>query len=423
MPHRPTSSRRQFLRHVAGGAAGALALPSVFPSTILGANDRILLGHVGLRNRGENHLSATAKDTIAVCDVDREILAERAATAKSKGANSELATYSDYRALFERKDVDAVVISTPDHWHAIQTIDACLAGKDVYCEKPLGLVIAEGRRMVEVARQTKRIVQTGSQQRSNPLYPTACEYVRNGRLGKIERILVGIPGVNFSGPAIADSSPPGHLDYDLWLGPAPARPYNEKRVHYNFRFFWDYSAGQITNFGAHDLDIVQWALGMDSSGPVEIEGEATYHGLGWFEVPETLAVRYRYANGVEVSCGTGHPGGVTFVGEHGTIRTTRGKLENVSGKVLDEPIGDGERRLPRTHPNHLAQWLECVRSRELPICDVEIGHRSATVCHLGTIAVRTGRKIHWDPTSERIIGDPEAQSMVSKPYRAPWTLS
>ncbi len=246
----------------------------------------------------------------------------------------------DYRRLLDRKDIDAVVVTTPDHWHALITIQACQAGKDVYCEKPLSLTVAEGRKMVDAARKHHRIVQTGSQQRSDDRFRLACELVRSGKLGKIQEVLVGIPAVNFRGPAVADSTPPANLDYDVWLGPAPLKPYNEKHVHYNFRFFWDYSGGQMTNFGAHHLDIAQWALGMDSSGPVEIEGTATFDPTHTYEVTRTCRITYTYENGVRVVLGQEQkdiPQAVTFIGSEGRVFVDRKKIESTPRELVHDP--------------------------------------------------------------------------------------
>jgi predicted dehydrogenase len=297
-------------------------------------------------------------------------------------------------------------------------MDACAAGKDVYCEKPLTLVIDEGRKMVRAARRYNRIVQTGSQQRSDDRFRLACELVRNGRLGKIKNIEVGLPGPNWTPPPVPDGPPPAELDYDFWLGPAPYRPYNPKRVHYLFRFFWNYSGGQMTNFGAHHLDIVQWALGMDNSGPVSAEATATFQKDGWYETPEKFDVTYTYADGTPVHCGTGYRGGITFVGERGTIWVNRGKLEGPKDLLASTFSGTDTRLY--VSADHYENWLECLRTRKLPICDVEIGHRSATVCHLGNIAVRTGRKVRWDPEAERVVGDREQARMTHYDYRAPW---
>jgi predicted dehydrogenase len=301
------------------------------------------------------------------------------------------------------------------------TIHACEAGKDVYCEKPLTLTIAEGRAMVEAARRHNRIVQTGSQQRSDDRFRLACELVRSGRLGKIHMVRTGISGVNFKGPAVPDGAPPAELDYDFWLGPAPKRPYNVNRVHYNFRFFWDYSGGQMTNWGAHHNDIAQWGLGMDESGPISVEGTARYQKDGWYEVPEWFEATYRYANGVTLICGMKERGGTTFEGEKGTLWVNRGKIEANPPEILTEPLGESDTHLYVSKDHH-ANWLECIKSRKRPICDVEIGHRSATVCHLGNIAIRSGRKVTWDPVKEQVVGDSEQARMVSKAYRSPWRL-
>lgn len=304
------------------------------------------------------------------------------------------------------------------------TIHAYQAGKDVYCEKPLTLTIAEGRAMVHAARKHSRIVQTGSQQRSDVRFRKACELVRNGALGKLHTIKVGLPGPNWIDRAkmpVPDSDPPPRLDYDLWLGPAPERPYNANRVHYLFRFYWDYSGGQQTNFGAHHLDIAQWGLRMDDSGPTSIQGTATYHPQGWYETPDTARITYTYANGVKLLCSLGkggYPGGTTFEGEKGTIFVDRSKIV-LNPPEMAQHTGDVKLYVSN---NHYQNFLDCVKTRKTPICDLEIGHRSATVCHLGDIAVRVGRPIKWDPIKEEIIGDSEAATWVSKNYCKPWTL-
>jgi predicted dehydrogenase len=415
-----TPSRRGFLR---AGAALA-AFPAIVPARAFGAADRVRLGFVGVRNQGTNNLKAFLKrpdaDVVAVCDADRDVLAKARALA-AKATGKAVADPADYRKLLESKDVDAVVITTPDHWHARMTVDACAAGKDVYCEKPLSLTIAEGRAMVAAARREGRVVQTGSQQRSDARFRQACELVRNGRVGKIDRIVVGLPKVNFDGPAVPDGPPPPGLDYDAWLGPAPRKPYNAKHVHYLFRFFWDYSGGQLTNFGAHHLDIAQWALGRDESGPVAVAATATFHPEKWYEVPMQSTVTYTYEDGIKIICeqGTDAPGGLTFHGSEGTLYVTRGKIDANPRDILKEPRIATYRRLGRSDDHH-ANWLECIRTRATPVADVAIGHRSATVCHLGNLAIRLGRPLKWDPEAERFGDDSEANAMLARPYRKPW---
>ncbi len=419
----PHASRRDFLKQAGLGAGALFALPAFSYNRLAAAtppSEQVRIGSIGVGNQGRPNLRIHLKDAVAVCEVDKNRLAEAKATVE-KANGGTCAAYGDYRKLLDDKNVDAVIVTVPDHWHALITIHACEAGKDVYCEKPLSLTIGDGRAMVHAARRNKRIVQTGSQQRSGANFRKACELVRNGYLGKIHTVRVGIPGVNFRGPAVPDADPPPELDYDFWLGPAPKRPYNVNRVHYNFRFFWDYSGGQMTNFGAHDLDIAQWALGMDESGPVSAEGKARYHKQHWFEVPEWCEVVYHYASGVKLICGQGEKGGTTFEGEKGSLHVNRRGLTTTPADLAKQELKDTDVHL-YVSKNHHANWLECIKTRKAPICDVETGHRSATVCHLGNIAIRIGRKITWDPNKEEIVGDTEAAGMITRPYRTPWRL-
>src|SRR4051812_16049243 len=417
-------SRRQFLL----SSTAALVVPYIIPRSVFGANERIVTGHVGVGRQGSFNLKKflDLAEPAALCDVDKGHLAAAMKLAQEDEDPKKCDGYGDYRRLLDRKDIDAVVVTTPDHWHAPITIHACQAGKDVYCEKPLTLTIAEGRKTVEAARKNNRIVQTGSQQRSeyNGMFRLACELVRSGKIGKLQQVLVGIPITNFKGPAIPDSNPPAALDYDFWLGPAPKKPYNEKHVHYNFRFFWDYSGGQMTNFGAHHIDIAQWAMNMDNSGPIAVEGTATYDPEGRYEVTTTCRLNYTYESGVRLILGQGQkdiPQGVTFLGTAGRIFVDRDELNSDPKEIVSTELGDRDVHLYKANGHH-QNFLDCMKSRELPICDVEIGHRSATVCHLGNIAQRLGRKIQWDPAAERIVGDDQAAAMLSRPYRSPWTI-
>ena len=413
------TNRRNFLKAT---AASAIAAPYIIPSTAFGANERILTGHIGLGGQGRGNLRAFSNNAVALADVDSTHLANSIAEAKKRGRDCE--GFGDYRKMLERKDIDAVVISTPDHWHALATIHACQAGKDVYCEKPLSLTVVEGRQMVEAARKNKRIVQTGSQQRSADNFRYGCELVRNGRIGKVHTVLVGIARANHPGEPGPDSAPPAELDYNFWLGPAKVRPYNKKRIHYNFRFFWDYSGGQMTNWGAHHIDIAHWGLGMDDSGPLEVEGTAEFNPKGWHEVTEKCRIDYKYAGGITLTVGQEQsdiPMGTTFIGDKGKIHVNRGVLKSEPGDIIKQPIGDDEVKLYKSN-NHHQNFLECVKSRELPICDVEIGHRTATACHLGNIAVRLGQKVQWDPKKEQVVGNDDVAAMLERPYRSPWTL-
>lgn len=422
-------SRRGFLR--TGLAAGAfLSLPAGVYRAAFAADskpsERVRIGCIGVGNQGTPNMKAVLKNVVAVCEVDSNRLAAAAKLVEKDGSGAPQ-TFADYRKLLEMKDVDAVVITTPDHWHALQTVAACNAGKDVYVEKPLSLTVAEGRAMVKAARDNKRVVQTGSQQRSDAKFRQACELVRNGYLGKIKTVKVGLPKPNWIDRAkmpVPDTDPPKELDFETWLGPAPKVAYNPNRVHYLFRFFWDYSGGQQTNFGAHHLDITQWALGMDEGGPLTVEGTAKYHPEGWYETPDWTDITYTYPNGVTVKCGQDYKDAVTFEGEKGTIWAKRGTIEITLGGEKQDATkveSGGDVKLP-VSKNHHQNWLACIKSRELPIADVEIGHRSATVCHLGNIAIRHGKKITWDAAKEQIVGDEAAAKWLTKEYRKPWKL-
>jgi predicted dehydrogenase len=412
-------SRRRFLQ----SSAGLLAAPWIVPSRCFGANERVTVGMIGVRNQGTGNLKkflGVGCHVAAICDVDSDVRAKALQLVAEKGGKAD--ECDDYRKLLDRKDIDAVVVTVPDHWHALMTIHACQAGKDVYCEKPLSLAIAEGRRMVAAARANQRVVQTGSQQRSSEEFWRAASLVRNGAVGTLETVLVGIPKCNHPGPLGQDADPPRALNYDMWLGPAPQRPYNEKRVHYNFRFWWDYSGGQITNFGAHHLDITQWALGMDDSGPSSAEGTAQFHPEHLHEVTERCRITYAYPQGVNVVLGQLQddiPVGATFIGGAGRLFVTRGKIESDPPEIAQRKP-DLPMQLERSQ-DHARNFLECIKTRHRPICDVEIGHRSATVCHLGNLVARLGRKIQWDPAAERVIDDDEAQRMTDRDYRGPWT--
>jgi predicted dehydrogenase len=269
------------------------------------------------------------------------------------------------------------------------------------------------------------VVQTGSQQRSADNFRRACDLVRNGYIGKLQTVLVGIPGANHPGQPGPDGDPPPELDYEMWLGPAPHRPYNEKRVHYNFRFWWDYSGGQMTNWGAHHIDIAHWGMGVDDSGPLEVTAESvSFHPQKYHEVTESCRLVYKYPDDVTMIVGQKEadvPQGTTFIGSEGRIFVNRGKLTADPPDILKTELKPNDVNLYDSR-NHHRNFLDCVASRERPICDVEVGHRSAVACHLGNIAARTRETIIWDSAKEQIIGDKKLAAMVERPYRAPWKL-
>ncbi|MCX8035702.1 MAG: Gfo/Idh/MocA family oxidoreductase [Candidatus Sumerlaeia bacterium] len=421
-------SRRHFLKtsaQSAAGAAAALSGPVIIPRSALGgagkrpANDRLGLGWVGCGGQGSSDVNKFLRtgqvELVALCDVNRAH-AEAAAAKWSSGK----AIYTDFRKMLEHPGIDIVEIATPDHWHALISIAAAEAGKDVYCQKPMTLTIAEGRAMVNAVRKHNRILQVGSQQRSEFSFRRACELVRSGRIGKLQYVETKIGG-NRTLPWEGFDRVPEGLDWDMYLGPAPWVVYNRHRASNRFRVFWDYSGGNMTDWGAHHNDIAQWGLDMDHSGPVEIEGSGTFPTGVMSECPTEFHATFRYKNGVEVRC-TSKGNDVIFHGTDGWITCNRGnKLIASREEIIKEPLGPNDVRLYESD-DHYENFLECVRTRKLPVCDVEIGHRSVTVCHLGNIAIRLGRKIRWDPEKEQIVGDEEAAHWVSRPMRRPWSI-
>jgi len=420
--------RREFVR---GAVATALAAPLIVPNSAFGNQDkdppseRITLGFIGIGKMNRGHLGRflgmSDVQVLAVCEVDttrrnhaKKMVEDRYGEGDTyKGCEA----YNDFRELLARNDIDAVVIATPDHWHTIPLIEACRSGKDIYCEKPLTLTIREAQLAIEAVRKHDRVFQTGSQQRSRREFRLACELVRSGRIGKVHTVNVAVGGPSKWCDLPEEPMEPG-LDWDRWLGPAPTRPYNSilspRGVHNHFprwRSYREYSGGGMTDWGAHHFDIAQWGLGMDHSGPVEIIPP---------EDPNAeKGVKYVYANGVEVI--HGGPGGVNFVGTDGEIFVNRGKLRSDPEDIIKEPLGSGDVHLYES-PGHQRDWLNCIRSRRRPICDVEIGARSVTVCHLGNLAYWNHRKLRWDPENWRFVDDQEANQWLDRKRRDPWQL-
>lgn len=430
--HRNGITRRDFIRSATVAAAAA---PILVPSRATAANDRVTLGFIGVGTQNRFHLGYFLRQNdvqvLAVCDVDttrredaKKMVEKRYGEQQKNGAYKGCAAYNDFRELLDRKDIDAVVIATPDHWHAIPVLEACRAGKDIYCEKPLSLTIHEAKAMVDAVRKYNRVFQTGSQQRSSPEFRLACELVRSGRIGKVKSVYVNVRGPSRWCDLPEERMEPG-LDWDRWLGPAPKRPYNSvlspRGVHKgfpNWREYREYSGGQMTDWGAHHFDIAQWGLGMDDSGPVEI--------IPPDDPKAQRGVRFVYANGVVVIHGGEYePGkrgrGVTFVGTDGKIFVDRGYKASDPEQIIKQPLGEKDVHLYES-PGQQRDWLNCVRSRKRPICDVEIGARSVTVCHLGNLAYWNHRTLHWDPKEWRFVNDDEANKWLDRERREPWQL-
>lgn len=443
-------SRRGFLR----GAAGAFALPYVVPGSVFGQNapsERVVMGIIGAGGMGTNDMMAFLANAdvqvVAVCDPEtgsdgyghwynkggwlgREPAIERVNThyakAREAGTYKGCDGYVDFREVIGRKDIDAVVVATPDHWHAIPAIAAARAGKHIYCEKPLTLTVAEGRAVVRAAERANVVFQTGTHHRSADGHlRQVCELVRNGRIGEVKRVISHIgPNNRTSTAQKGDSMPvPKGFDWPMWLGPAPLVPYHRDRTHYTFRFVQDYSGGQTTNLGVHALDIVQWALGTDRTGPVEFEDAGSeWPTDGLFDTATRVAFRARYASGVELICETSNdPVIARFEGTEGTIAATYKSFTTTPAGLKDSVIGPNEIRLYKSNDHH-RNFLDCIKNRAETITPAEVGHRSTSLCLLANIAMLLKRKIRWDPEKEQIVGDEQASRMLSRPMRAPWRL-
>ncbi len=441
-----SSTRRGFLRAT---AAGAIGFPMIVNSRTLGANSpskRITMGIIGCGNQAEQDLKRWLPmedvQVVAVCDVNKgshgykndaqflgrepvremveEAYAERSPTGLFKGCSS----YVDFRDLLARDDIDTVAIITPDHWHAIQTIQAAAAGKDIYCQKPQSLTVRDGQEMIKAVRKYNRVLQTGSQWRSTTFLNGFCKAIREGIVGKPRHVLNYVAKNNFDGPGPGwkPMPVPEGFEYDMWLGPAPQAPYHEDRCFYRFRFVSDYSGGQTTNFGHHAIGLAMWALELDNTMPVELWNM----GAEWplrgdlFDTATKVHFGFRYADGLEMECVTSPKSfGVRIDGDKGWIETNGRKITGASSPEIAKAV-------PGAHTwdqftAHYRRFIDCVKSREDPNEPVEIGHRVSTVCHLGNIAMQLDRKIRWDAEKETISGDREAAAMLERPLRAPWS--
>jgi predicted dehydrogenase len=449
-------SRRRVLQ-----TAAAIGFPAIVPSTVFGQNapsNRINIGVIGVGRIARGHdMAETFKydhaQILAVCDLDSKRLAlgkqlvDETYSKKYGRAWDSARPYADHHELLAAKDLDAVIIATPDHQHAILAVHAVKAGKDVYLQKPASLTIAEGRTMSDAVTATGRILQIGSQQRSDkpwPQFRRACELVRNGRIGQLKHVEVGLPG-DPSGPEAPRQPIPANLNYDAWLGSTPEAYYTEMRVHPQGSFDrpgWlrceQFGAGMITGWGAHHIDTAHWGMDMEHSGPVEIWGSAEFPISGLWNVHGKFLTHARYANGVTMDISGDFPNGVKFIGTEGWIFVARDApvtssdpsfggqkptpaLAASNPKILDSVIGANEIHLRRSEEQH-GDWLDSIRSRKPPSAPAEIGHRACSTCLLHHAAMKTGRRLHWDPKAERFIGDDAANALLSRPQRKPYTF-
>jgi predicted dehydrogenase len=418
-------SRRRILKGCLATAFTSSA-PMILSSRVLGRagnagpNSRINIGIVGLGNISRGHrgfcLTQDATQVVALCDVRRQALDKAVAEAKAKGSTA-CGAYNDYRELCARPDIDAVVVCTPDHWHAAVSIEAMRNGKDVYVEKPMTLTIEEGKAMRAAAGRYGRVLQVGSQQRSNQSFRKAAELVRNGYIGKVHTIVCML-GEFPPATQLPEMPVPEGFDYDCWLGPAPWEPFNPERVLGSFaggwRCFWEYGSRKNGDWGAHHFDIVQWALGMDESGP-EYFVPKGYEGA--------THQYHSYAKGPKViRDGDGRKAMIRFIGDEGEVRVSRGDKFETDPAGLKNLLPKPDDVLLYESRDHRMDWINSIRTRQQPICHVGIGHRTATICHLSGIAERLGRPVKWDPAAERILDDPAASRMMDRPRRAGYSL-
>ncbi len=448
-------SRRQFLNRSLAGAAGAMVLPTIVPSSVFGQNapsKKIQIAQIGCgRIAHQMDMPGILKHDIArivaLCDLDSKRVehakryVEQQYAKQAGGAAASVKTFGDYREMLRVPEVDAVAISTPDHWHAEPIVAAALAGKDIYVQKPLTMTLTEGRLVSNLLREKGRMFQIGSQQRSERQFRTACELVRNGRIGKVRTVQIGLPTDPAGGNETEMPVPP-NLNYEMWLGCTPKAPYNEDRVHsqksITERPGWlridSYCLGMITGWGSHHVDIAHWGMGTELTGPIEIEGKAEFPTKGLWNVHGPYHIEAKYANGATMILDNNFKNGIRFEGSEGWIFVSRGgtrvtasdpvtafgkALDASDPKILTSKIGPSEIHLHKSDDHHL-DWLTSIQTRKPAVTTPEEAHRSTSACILGWISMKLGRKLRWDPAKETFLGDEQANAMLSRPQRAPY---
>jgi len=429
-------NRREFLKRTGLASLATVAFPYIIPSRALGLDgvvppsERITIGCIGVGGMGtsnmEGFLDQPSAQVVAVCDVDGKHLESAMKKVNDRYGNQDCAGYKDFREVIARDDIDAVSLALPDQWHAIPAIMAIKAGKDVYGEKPLAGSIKEGRAIVDAVEQYGRIWQTGSWQRSQEHFRQACELVRNGYIGEVKYVVVGLPAKNsINKGSTTPSDPPPWFDYDMWLGPAPYAPYCEARCHWNFRWISDYAGGQLTDWAGHHCDIAQWGMGTELTGPVEIiprGGHWPKAEDGLFDTVEDYEFLCKFKEGFDMLVTARQKGGVLFKGSEGWIHVDRGAFDAYPRSLVQTEIKPHELHLYRSS-NHIGNFLECVRTRKKTITPAEVAHHSIMIGHLGLIALKLGRPLKFDPGTETFLNDTEANRMLCRPMREPWHLN
>ena len=443
MSNKSNISRRQFLGKAAGASAAVVGFPYVVASSALGqrarvaASNRITMGCIGVggeRPGGQGtadlqgFLGRDVVQVVAVCDVDTVHRNRARDIVNEKYGSKDCSTYNDFRQLLAREDIDAVSIVVPDHWHAIVAVMAARRALDIFSQKPLAYSIAEGRAICEAVKKYGVVWQTGNSMRSSRNVRFACELVRNGRIGKVHTVKVGLPNVNRvadNGDRIRNETKPTAvpegLDYDMWLGPAPWTSYSPGRCHWNFRWVNDYSGGQITDWAGHYCDVAQWGMGTDLTGPIEIEGEGVFPTDSLFDTVENYRFDCRYAEGFTMVVAGPFKDGVRFEGSEGWIYVNHQELDAQPKSILESVIGTDEIHLYKSN-DHKGNFLDCIRTRSEAASPARFAQRSVSVGHLGLIAIRLGRKLKWNPDKELFVSDSEADRLLSRRMRSPWHL-
>lgn len=438
-PKKRTLSRRDFVRRTTALTAGAVAFPHIIPASALGQggavapSNRRVLGCIGVGSQGTGNMRGflRQKDVqiVAVADVDRGHRERAMNIINETYQNGDSVGYNDFREMLDRDDLDAVSIAVPDHWHAIPAIAASNKGLDIYAEKPLALTITEGRAMVDTIHRNGTVWQTGSWQRSQAHFRRACELVRNGRIGEVHTVKVGLP-TGKPGGGMQEMPIPDGFDYNFWLGPSPSAPYTKDRCHWNFRWILDYSGGQLTDWAAHHCDIANWGMGTEATGPVEIEGSGDFPRDGLWDASTDYKFEARYDStaspvapgGFTMIVSNSFPMGCRFEGSEGWVYVRRGDtLETSPGALKDSEIGEDEIHLYESN-NHMRDFLDNIATRGKTVAPIQAAHHAITIAHLGNIVMQLGRKVRWNPDTERFINDHQANRMLARAMRGPWHL-